>query len=889
MDSSKNSTKGNIIIRNWSWLLAAAITMVVLVVTMIAAGITPFGDKSLANYDCFQQYMPFFSELKYKISHKDSLLYSWNVGMGSNFLVIVSYYLSSPFNILTLIGDKYSLYTTLTIIEVLKIICSAASMGYYLSHKKEEVENNLFIVAISISYALCGYICGYYWNIIWLDSIMIFPLIILGLEHLMTGKKPYLYILTLFYSLFCNFYFSYMICLFLVLYFFKYKYTGIRDFIIKGLKFAGSSILAAGMTALTLVVSYHAISGTSTYAGTFPEPRWYGNIFSIINTHYYLTKPVVLSQFDGDANLYAGVFVILFVLIYPFIIGVGIKEKVVKIVIATFMLLSMNCSILNFLWHGFHDQYGIPNRFSILYIFLILDMAYDASQGMKEMDKKRIIPAAVIGIILPIISFFFVDYRGFISAISMTTVAFIMSFVYIVILLVRVNGLKGFVITSKLIPILMIIEVSSCAFISLKYNDLHDSGKYMDLLEARGNIIEYMNDKKDTGFYREELLRGLISDEAVFHNIKSTTVFSSSTDGYLIETNAALGYKARSNTFSYSKITPTSPFIDDMFGIRYIYANSVGYDFANYNEIYSEGGYRAIENVDALPLGYAISRDVKDIDILDSYDAAYNHNRFIKKATGLDGPYTILNPEVSAESEECQVSYDNDSNEIICSDIHSDPDSGFYTVVESFEIQESGHYYLNLQNYYIFDCYVYINGEVYTSGELACQIIDLNEQEEGTYVDIAMMLYYDGTDNIHIPTYLATYDHNSEIEAVKELSKYGLDIENFDSTHLKGRISTDGDKTLFLTIPYDKGWKLYIDGKKVDTYRVLVSYTGADLSAGDHEIEMKYTPVGFVPGVIVTIISWMVFIIIVVLFNKKQSLIHNIEDEDKLDNKDEEE
>ena len=76
MDSSVETKKDNILFRNWSWLLAAAITMVVFVVTMIVAGITPFGDNSLVNYDGFHQYMAFFSELKYKITHFDSLLYS---------------------------------------------------------------------------------------------------------------------------------------------------------------------------------------------------------------------------------------------------------------------------------------------------------------------------------------------------------------------------------------------------------------------------------------------------------------------------------------------------------------------------------------------------------------------------------------------------------------------------------------------------------------------------------------------------------------------------------------------------------------------------------------------------------------------------------------------
>ena len=65
----------------------------------IACKVEPFGDQSLAIIDGLHQYMPFFAEYHEKLRNLDSLFYSWNGGLGHNFLSLWAYYLSSPLNL----------------------------------------------------------------------------------------------------------------------------------------------------------------------------------------------------------------------------------------------------------------------------------------------------------------------------------------------------------------------------------------------------------------------------------------------------------------------------------------------------------------------------------------------------------------------------------------------------------------------------------------------------------------------------------------------------------------------------------------------------------------------------------------------------------------------
>ena len=163
-------------------MIAFFVPVLVMICIFAQRGIFPFGERCFLRTDMYHQYAPFFSEFQHKLRTGGSLLYSWDVGMGVNFAALYAYYLASPLNWLILLCPKKFIIEFMTIMIVIKIGLSGLSFAWYL---KQHSKNCILGVGFfGIFYALSGYMAAYSWNIMWLDCILLFPLIVYGLERL---------------------------------------------------------------------------------------------------------------------------------------------------------------------------------------------------------------------------------------------------------------------------------------------------------------------------------------------------------------------------------------------------------------------------------------------------------------------------------------------------------------------------------------------------------------------------------------------------------------------------------------------------------------------------------------------------------------------------------
>ena len=139
--------------------------------------IHPFGDGSrqMLVVDLWHQYFPFFKVVHEKLTSGGSFLYSWRNGMGTNFLGLIAYYSSSPLNLLSVFFSEESLRDVLTVFLLMKIGFSGAFFSCFLRYTYKT--NDFAVCIFSSMFALCSYMLGYYWNVMWLDCIVLFPLI----------------------------------------------------------------------------------------------------------------------------------------------------------------------------------------------------------------------------------------------------------------------------------------------------------------------------------------------------------------------------------------------------------------------------------------------------------------------------------------------------------------------------------------------------------------------------------------------------------------------------------------------------------------------------------------------------------------------------------------
>ena len=258
---------------------AFALPFLICVIICIANGVYPFGENCILNMDMYHQYCPFFTEFMEKLKQGGSMQYSWNLGLGSDFVSLYAYYLSSPLNFLLVFCPKNFVIEFMTLLILLKIgLCGLfffqfLKYHYHMVGKDGKMHENLVLPALvfSTAYGLSGFVAAYSWDIMWMDSVALFPLIMVGLERLVKEKKPALYFAALALSIFSNYYISIMICIFLVLYFALLFVENKGKRLGAFLRFFWYSLLAGASSAVLLFPEMKLLSVSGSAGDSFPE------------------------------------------------------------------------------------------------------------------------------------------------------------------------------------------------------------------------------------------------------------------------------------------------------------------------------------------------------------------------------------------------------------------------------------------------------------------------------------------------------------------------------------------------------------------------------------------------------------------------------------------
>ncbi|NLB10600.1 MAG: YfhO family protein, partial [Clostridiaceae bacterium] len=196
--------------RNYA-VMAFFLPFLLLSIGYAARGIFPFGNKHLLTVDLYHQYAPFLAELRTKLLSGEGIFYSFAGGLGVNFYALFAYYLASPLNLLLLLFPAAFLTEGILVLTLIKISLAGFTFNIFL--RKTFNRHGPLAVGFSTMYALSSFVIAYGWNIMWLDSLYVAPLVVLGMVYLIRDKNIWLYTLSLAYLLFVNFYMAWFVCL----------------------------------------------------------------------------------------------------------------------------------------------------------------------------------------------------------------------------------------------------------------------------------------------------------------------------------------------------------------------------------------------------------------------------------------------------------------------------------------------------------------------------------------------------------------------------------------------------------------------------------------------------------------------------------------------------
>lgn len=842
---------------NGLYLLSFVLPVLSIIVVYIFKGVFPFGDEMYLRSDCYHQYAPFLAILQEKFKEGGSLLFTWEIGGGMNFIALAAYYLASPLNILALIWPSH-MADFVGFFIVIKMGLSGFAVSYYLS--KHFKKYDISIVVFGMAYALSAYFAAFSWNIMWLDCMWLLPFIILGLERLVNEGRCKMYCISLALAIFSNYYIGIMLCIFSVIYFvylvcvsdFDEPLGAIKGRLIAFKDFALYSLLSGGMAAVMVLPAYFALLTTKSASSTFPAnfEEYFSVLYSLFRS--LMCIPVADLKYPHDPNIYCSVAI--FVLIPLFWLGknIDIRKRVGKTILAVIMLLSFNLNIPNYIWHGFHFPNSLPCRESFIYVFLVITMAYEAFVHLKEYKTKHILGSfgGAIAFIL-ILQELFPDAAFFSDMVIVTSMMrivyysafFIALYVILMFAYRKREDMTSFVAYLMVLVVFveLTINMSVTGIVSTSNRDgYYESLSAYQELEA---TADEMADKDSINFYRSETKKHTTRNDGARFGYNSMSTFCSVSSEAMQDYLKAIGMQTSFNAYSYLGHTPVTA---SMFSVLYEYSSAES-SMPNQASSVSSASYttagNATQNINlyrfnnTLPLGFMINTSTMANWNRLSGDPFDVQNGFLTNA--VNGGKKVWNKLVTNGTGSIVASYesgDNSSEEKM--------DVYFYCVTsaESITATVSG----SSSNSYSFDS---------TQQNYICHVGDVSP---GDTITLAA-----GDGQALSTLYAYAFDSQAWDYDYELLKAHSYQVTEFKDTKITGTVNVDATGIMYTSIPYDKGWAVYIDGKKSKTTPICDdALTGVLLDPGEHTITFKYSPQGFVPGIFISIICIAIFVLL---------------------------
>ena len=878
--------------------LAAGCTFFIMMVVYYCFDLIPFGDKTILRMDLYHQYGPLFAEFYERFVGGDSFLYSWTSGGGGTFLGNFYNYLASPFALVMLLVGHKNMPEAIAIMIILKAITASYTFSYFI-RKKYTPEESPLTSAFGVLYACSGFFIAYYWNVMWIDSFYLFPLVMLGIDKIIKERKASLYITTLTLTFLTNYYMAYMVCIFSVLFFiynyfiqydfsstyfgrlkerennikstFSWALNNIRNsrFFDTGVIFAFSSIFSACLSAFALLPVYFILQNCSATSGTFPEElKTYFSIFDFLANHLAYLDPTIRSSGDDVLpNVYCGVLTVMLVPLFIFSNKISGKEKIFSCAILGIMFASCYTNYLNYIWHGFHFPNDLPYRFSYMYSFLLLIFAFRALTYIKEYTRRQLIGVGTATI-------FFVIMVQEIGSKNFSEVG-----VWICVAFIGIYCLALSVLNNKNFPkiaVATLILCSCCAeyIVANTNNYSMDQPKtnfvsdYDDFQILKNKIDDYEGDEN----YRMELTSLRARMDPCWYYYNGVSTFSSMAYEKVSNMQYHLGmFGNYINSYTYHRQTPV---YNAFFALDYIVDNDQGstaqMNDEYYERLFSKGKFTAYKNNYTLPIAFRANEEIARW----SHD---NSNPFEVQAslfsatTGINDVYTDLElDKISTNNTECNYEGYGDSG---CYPYTVTGDLADASLTYELTVKESGNAYLYFKtgSNSVERITVTLSNGIAISQAIDTKpyVLDLGYLEKGDSVSVFAPVKEDMSGYTYL--YAVTLNDTQFKKGFNQLKADSLQITNFEETKIEGTINASDDGVIYTSINYDTGWSVYIDGQKAseeDIVSIGDALLGVRVTKGSHTVTFQYMPDGLLLGAVLSVLALAT--VLLLLFIKKK-------------------
>lgn len=827
--------------------VAACVVSLMYIVMLAVCGIIPFGTRNWLIYDMRRQYMDFFSYYRSIVNGQNDIRYSLSMSLGSGAVGFFTYYLTSPWMLLTLLYNRTHMPEAITLIVGVKLAFIAFFGNLFLEYyrekcaKNEEYRSQRVVVAFSVAYTFSAFIMSNLINPMWLDVFYMMPLVLYMLDRLIFDNKKFEYILCLAFMIWCNYYIAFMVCIFIVMWTVYRCFCGkcgVKPFV----RMALCSLLGVGIDAAFLIPTVVELNGGPKDIFDLGLKLTKGNlnIFEVLSKVFCMSYDSNQTM-SGTPLIYAGVAVALLTMLFFCNKAIDVRERIGMAVMMVIFLVSFCLDKINLLWHAGMEPSGYPYREAFMMVFLCCVCACRCIDNLQTGIKRIYIPAAaaVLGCLL-----LWARYKkyGYVNTYMLMANALLVA-VYAILLWMIVSSLKKG--RKKLVEALLILLVTGHVL------EMTGNGIFVYVCQTFGceeNYEEYRTKVHATQemlisvpgnseeLFRTEDLSPREKNDGMMYDYCGVTHYSSSGTMEVRRFLQKLGYNDDNLYAAYGR--NNTVLADSILGIKYVMddvaANRVHpmYDYVNSNDVKV-----MLANPYAASCGMIADEPVKD----NNDTQPFEYQQMIwNNITGTD-------KEIFDYGSEIDMSEYRNENDYLCRDLTwmANCDGEVYFFIDGIGDK-------------IQDFELYRNGEFLTTyGNYACRsVLNMGYYHKGQTVTLTIVGCSSELDWGE-PLFVTEC-----VENIAECSGAVMDksvsVNRISSSHLYLDVSQTRGAGVLLTIPYETSWKVYEDGQRTDAVMAYDALMFIPIHEGCSKIELQYVPKGLHEGMVVSITAILI-------------------------------
>ena len=836
----------------WIYFVSFIIPVVIMTGVYLSQGIYWNSDTSPLLGDGFHQYVIFDVALRNILHGNGSLFYTFTSGLGLNFYALSSYYLGSFLSPLVYFLNLSNMPDAVYLTTLLKFGLIGLSTYFSLNKLFQSIPKPLKL-ALSTSYALMSFTVSQLEIKTWLDVFILIPLIITGLHLLITEKKVLLYFTSLSILFIQNYYFGYMTVLFLIFWYlyqiswdFKTRKSSFLDFIITSVLAGMASLILTLPTLFDLQTHGEKLTEITKFQ---TESSWYLDLFA--------------KQFIGsfDTTKY-GAIPMIFVGLLPFILtilfftlkSIKFHVKLIYAIFFTFLIASFYIEALDLFWQGMHTPNMFLHRYAWTFSTLLIYTAAEVLNRLQELKVWNFLVSLFLIVTGFLATIYLKSHYSFLTDLNiLLTLEFLV--VYSLLLLAVIKKFISVNLFAILISLFIMVEVSLNASSQMdgiaKEWGFASRSAYNRDIPSMESFSTYIGNQ----FTRTEKLETQTGNDSMKFNYNGISQFSSVRNRSASSTLDKLGFKS-SGTNLNLRYANNSILADSLFGIQYnISENPI--DKYGFQDVYQKDNLTLYENQFSLPIAFASQSVYNDVKF--NEHTLDNQASFLNQLANVNFDYFSPIPYEKTENTDDLISVTSSSNEDAA-------------IQYQIEVPENSQVYLSFTNLHFSNdkqkkVDILVNGEkkIFTTDNVF-SFFNLGYTKEKKTFNIHVIFSGNSQVSFESPTFYRL-DTLTLTQAIQKIKEQPVTVST-SKNKVFATYNVQQDTSIFFTIPYDKGWSAYQDGKKIEIKQAQTGFMKVDVPKGKGTITLSFIPNGFITGAICSFTSLLLFGI----YNHKRKL-----------------